>query len=157
MDITDVRVRIIPKDERKLKAVVSVIIDDEFAVHDIKVIEGAEGHFIVMPSRKTPEGKWLWPGYGDNSRVLKWIFDRCDNKDNYVDTAIGYMPKEGALNVEGLNVSAETMKAITSVDKEGWLKEIKDIRENHYPKFGKHLPKELLEQLDILEKNLKNM
>ena len=58
MDITDVRVRIIPKGEKKLKAVVSVIIDDEFAVHDIKVIEGAEGHFIVMPSRKTPEGNF---------------------------------------------------------------------------------------------------
>ena len=58
---------------------------------------------------------------------------------------------------DGLDVSAEAMKAITSVDKEGWLKEIKDIRENHYPKFGAHLPKELTAELDKLEANLKNM
>ena len=113
--------------------------------------------FYVNWFRKDADGNFMWPGYGDNSRVLAWIFDRCDNKDNYVDTAIGYMPKEGALNVEGLDVSAETMKAITSVDKEGWLKEIKDIRENHYPKFGKHLPKELSAELDKLEANLNNM
>ena len=72
--------------------------------------------------------------------------------------AIGYMPKPGALNTDGLSdADKANIPAITSVDKEGWLKEIKDIRENHYPKFGKHLPKELSEQLDILEKNLKNM
>ncbi len=100
----------------------------------------------------------MWPGYGDNSRVLAWIFDRCDGKDNAVETAIGYMPKPGALNTEGLSdADKANIPAITSVDKEGWLKEIKDIRENHYPKFGKHLPKELSDQLDILEKNLKNM
>ena len=58
MNITDVRVRIIPKDGKKLKAIVSVIIDNEFAVHDIKVIEGTEGHFIVMPSRKAPDGSF---------------------------------------------------------------------------------------------------
>ena len=100
----------------------------------------------------------MWPGYGDNSRVLAWIFDRCNGKDNFVDTAIGYMPKEGAINLDGLDeVYKAQIPAITSVDKEGWLKEIKDIRENHYPKFGTHLPKELSEQLDILESKLNNM
>ena len=113
--------------------------------------------FYVNWFRKDADGNFMWPGYGDNSRVLAWIFDRCDNKDNYVETAIGYMPKEGAINTDGLDVSAEAMKAITSVDKEGWLKEIKDIRENHYPKFGAHLPKELTAELDKLEANLKNM
>ena len=103
-------------------------------------------------------GGFMWPGYGDNSRVLAWIFDRCDNKDNAVETAIGYMPKEGALNLEGLDdVYKANVPAITSVDKEGWLKEIKDIRENHYPKFGTHLPKELVAELDKLEANLKAM
>jgi phosphoenolpyruvate carboxykinase (GTP) len=68
------------------------------------------------------------------------------------------MPKEGAINLDGLeDVYKEQIPAITSVDKEGWLKEIKDIRENHYPKFGAHLPKELSEQLDILESKLNNM
>ena len=103
-------------------------------------------------------GGFMWPGYGDNSRVLAWIFDRCNGKDNFVETAIGYMPKEGAINLDGLeDVYKEQIPAITSVDKEGWLKEIKDIRENHYPKFGAHLPKELSEQLDILESKLNNM
>ena len=114
--------------------------------------------FYVNWFRKDADGNFMWPGYGDNSRVLAWIFDRCDGKDNAVETAIGYMPKPGALNTEGLSEADKAnIPAITSVDKEGWLKEIKDIRENHYPKFGKHLPKELAEQLDILEKNLKNM
>ena len=114
--------------------------------------------FYVNWFRKDADGNFMWPGYGDNSRVLAWIFDRCDNKDNAVETAIGYMPKPGALNTEGLSdADKANIPAITSVDKEGWLKEIKDIRENHYPKFGKHLPEELSQQLDILEKNLKNM
>ena len=114
--------------------------------------------FYVNWFRKDEDGNFMWPGYGDNSRVLAWIFDRCDGKDNAVETAIGYMPKPGALNTEGLTEEEKAnIPAITSVDKEGWLKEIKDIRENHYPKFGKHLPKELSQQLDILEKNLNNM
>ncbi|MCI7533643.1 MAG: phosphoenolpyruvate carboxykinase (GTP), partial [Treponema porcinum] len=89
------------------------------------------------------------------SRVLAWIFDRCDGKDNAVETPIGLMPKEGALNLDGLaDVYKQQIPAITAVDKEGWLKECKDIRENHYPKFGKHLPKELTECLDDLEARL---
>lgn len=111
--------------------------------------------FYVNWFRKDADGHFMWPGYGDNSRVLAWIFDRCDNKDNYIDTAIGYMPKPGAINVEGLDVSADVMAELTTVDKAGWLKEIEDIRKNHYPKFGAHLPKELNEQLDILESKLK--
>ena len=100
-------------------------------------------------------GGFMWPGYGDNSRVLAWIFDRCDGKDNYVDTPIGYMPKDGAINTEGLaDYYKATLPEILKVDVEGWKKEIKDIRENHYPKFGKHLPKELSECLDDLEKRL---
>ena len=113
--------------------------------------------FYVNWFRKDADGNFIWPGYGENSRVLAWVFDRCDGKDNYIDTAIGYMPKEGAINTNGLNISAEAMKEITSVDKEGWKKEIADIRANHYPKFKHHLPKELNEQLDILEANLQKM
>ena len=113
--------------------------------------------FYVNWFRKDADGNFIWPGYGENSRVLAWVFDRCDGKDNYIDTAIGYMPKESAINTNGLNISAEAMKEITSVDKEGWKKEIADIRANHYPKFKNHLPKELNEQLDILEANLQKM
>ena len=110
--------------------------------------------FYVNWFRKDSDGNFIWPGYGENSRVLAWIFDRCDGKDNAVETAIGWMPKDGAINTEGLDVSKEQMKAILSVDAEGWKKEIADIRENHYPKFGNKLPKELTEALNTLEKRL---
>ncbi|MCR4733590.1 MAG: phosphoenolpyruvate carboxykinase (GTP) [Treponema sp.] len=106
-------------------------------------------------NNKDLPGGFMWPGYGDNSRVLEWIFDRCDGKDNYVDTPIGFMPKEGAINTDGLaDYYKKTLPEILKVDVEGWKKEVKDIRENHYPKFGKHLPKELNEILDDLEARL---
>lgn len=110
--------------------------------------------FFVNWFRKNAEGKFMWPGYGENSRVLAWVFDRCDNKDNAVKTQIGWMPKEGALNVKGLDVHADDMKAILSVDVEGWKKEIADVRENHYPKFGDKLPTELKAEMEALEKRL---
>ncbi|WP_303920497.1 phosphoenolpyruvate carboxykinase (GTP) [Treponema berlinense] len=100
-------------------------------------------------------GGFMWPGYGDNSRVLAWIFDRCNGADNAVETAIGYMPKEGAINTDGLpEYYKKTLPEILKVDVEGWKKEVKDIRENHYPKFGSHLPKELSAILDDLEARL---
>jgi phosphoenolpyruvate carboxykinase (GTP) len=110
--------------------------------------------FYVNWFRKNDAGKFIWPGYGENSRVLAWIFDRCDNKDNAVETAIGFMPKDGAINTQGLDVAADAMKGILSVDTEGWKKEIADIRANHYPKFGDKLPEELKAELEGLEKRL---
>ena len=106
-------------------------------------------------NNKDLPGGFMWPGYGDNSRVLAWIFDRCDGVDNAVDTPIGLMPKDGALNTDGLaDYYKKTLPEILKVDVEGWKKEVKDIRENHYPKFGKHLPKELTAILDDLESRL---
>ncbi len=100
-------------------------------------------------------GGFMWPGYGENSRVLAWIFDRCDGKDNAVETPIGFMPKEGAINTDGLaDYYKETLPEILKVDTEGWLKEIKDVRENHYSKFGSHLPQELMDCLNDLEARL---
>ena len=100
-------------------------------------------------------GGFMWPGYGDNSRVLAWIFDRCNGADNAVETPIGFMPKEGAINTDGLaDYYKETLPEILKVDTEGWLKECKDVRENHYSKFGSHLPKELSDCLDDLEARL---
>ncbi len=109
--------------------------------------------FFVNWFRRDADNKFMWPGYGDNSRVLAWVFDRCDNKDVAVETEIGYMPKEGAINVDGLDVSAETMKELLSVDVEGWKKELADIKANHYPKFD-NMPKELLAELAALEERL---
>lgn len=110
--------------------------------------------FFVNWFRKNDAGKFIWPGYGENSRVLAWVFERCDGKDNAQKTAIGWMPKDGALNLTGLNVSADSMHEILSVDTEGWKKEIADVRANHYPKFGDKLPKELVTEMEGLEARL---
>lgn len=109
--------------------------------------------FYVNWFRKTAEGKWLWPGYGENSRVLKWVFECCDGNAKTVDTPIGVMPTVDAIDrPEG--VTEEDMKQLLAVDVDGWLKEVADIRANHYPKFGDKLPKELAAMLDTLETNL---
>jgi len=109
--------------------------------------------FFVNWFRKDGEGHFMWPGYGENSRVLAWIFDRCDGKDNFVETAIGNLPKPGAITPpEG--VSAATMAELCSLDKEGWKNEISEIRDKHYAQFGDRLPKELYGELDIIEKAL---
>ena len=104
--------------------------------------------------RKTPEGKWLWPGYGDNSRVLKWIFDRCDNAIEARTTAIGYMPKPEDIDISGMkDTTLDDMKQLLDVDVDGWKKEVEGIKE-HYKKFGDKLPKELSAELAALEERL---
>jgi phosphoenolpyruvate carboxykinase (GTP) len=109
--------------------------------------------FFVNWFRTDKDGNFLWPGYGENSRVLAWIFDRCDGKDNYVETAIGNLPKAGAIAPpEG--ISPETMAELFTVDVEGWKKEITEIRNEHYPLYGDRLPEELYDKLDTLEKLL---
>jgi len=103
--------------------------------------------------RKDDSGNFMWPGYGENSRVLAWVFDRCDDKDNYVKTAIGLLPSSGAIqNPPG--VSDEVMEKLCTIDTEGWKQEITDIRDRHYPQFGSKLPLELKEELDELAKGL---
>ena len=105
-------------------------------------------------NEKLPGG-FMWPGYGDNSRVLAWIFDRCNGVDNAKETPIGYMPKDGAINTEGLaDYYKETLPEITKVDVEGWKKELEMVEKDHYPKFGKHLPAELSKQIEALKKRL---
>lgn len=109
--------------------------------------------FSVNWFRKTDDGKWLWPGFGENSRVLKWIFEACAGTAESVETSIGVMPTIDAIDrPEG--VSAADMEELLCVDREGWLKEVKDIRENHYPKFGDKLPQELADMLDIMDEKL---
>ena len=110
--------------------------------------------FYVNWFRKDENGKFLWPGFGENSRVLKWIFERVSGEGKAVETPIGYMPTVDAIDTEGLDVSEEDMKELLSVDKEAWLKEVESIRE-YYATFGNKLPAELAAQLDALEKRLK--
>ena len=109
--------------------------------------------FYVNWFRKDEKGKWLWPGYGENSRVLKWVCERVSGKDNAVKTEIGYMPKKGALDISGLDVTDADMDALLSVNKEEWKAEVESIKE-HYANYGAKMPQELLEQLMALEKRL---
>ena len=109
--------------------------------------------FYVNWFRKAENGKWLWPGFGENSRVLKWVVERVSGKADAVETPIGYMPTFDAIDTEGLDVSEEDMKELLKVNKEEWLKEVASVKE-HYAKYGEKLPKELLAQLDALEKRL---
>ncbi len=109
--------------------------------------------FYVNWFRKSGEGKFLWPGYGENSRVLKWIFERCDGTAEAVETPIGKLPAEGALDVEGLDVSAEAMAELLKADRDGWKAELPLIKE-HFATFGERLPRGLADELDALEKRL---
>jgi phosphoenolpyruvate carboxykinase (GTP) len=110
--------------------------------------------FYVNWFRVDENGKYLWPGYGDNSRVLKWIFERCDGRAHAVDTAIGRLPEPADIDTAGLALPTSTLARLLSVDVEGWLAELPLIRE-HFAKFGSHLPQGLQREVDDLEKRLR--
>jgi phosphoenolpyruvate carboxykinase (GTP) len=109
--------------------------------------------FNVNWFRKNAEGKYIWPGYGDNVRVLKWIFERLDGAPIADKTPIGFVPKEGTIDLQGLeNVD---IKDIIKIDKNKWLAELELIK-THYNVFGDRLPSELRRQFAELEKRLNN-
>jgi phosphoenolpyruvate carboxykinase (GTP) len=118
-----------------------------------KVPLATQPKFFFVNWFRKKDGKFMWPGYGDNSRVLKWIFEQCDGVGKAVSTPIGLMPEPSAIDRPS-DVSEETLKEILSVDVEGWKNEIKDVRENHFAKFGNKLPKELADELSAIEKRL---
>ncbi|MCR4573955.1 MAG: phosphoenolpyruvate carboxykinase (GTP) [Lentisphaeria bacterium] len=109
--------------------------------------------FYVNWFRRGADGHFLWPGYGDNSRVLKWIFGRCNGTAKAKETEIGNLPADGALDLSGLDIPAEDQKALFGVDKDGWKAVIPQIEE-HFKKFGAKLPAELTKQLDELKTRL---
>lgn len=109
--------------------------------------------FYVNWFRKDEEGNWLWPGFGENSRVLKWIVERVSGEGKAEKTAIGYLPAKDAIDTEGLDVSEKDMEELLKVNKEEWLREVASIRK-HYANLGERLPREMVEQLDALEKRL---
>ncbi|HPG92402.1 MAG TPA: phosphoenolpyruvate carboxykinase (GTP) [Clostridia bacterium] len=98
-------------------------------------------------------GRFLWPGFGDNMRVIDWIIDRCEGKEYGTQTPIGIVPKSSEINQEGLNISQEDLEQVLNVDKNLWENEVSDI-ERHYKKFGSKLPKELNKQLNELKQHL---
>ena len=109
--------------------------------------------FYVNWFRKDSEGHFMWPGYGENSRVLKWITERIEGVGNATETAIGYVPGDGAIDLNGIDITQETMNKLSDVDRAAWIDELALIRE-HYAQFGDRLPTELAEQLDTLEQKL---
>jgi phosphoenolpyruvate carboxykinase (GTP) len=109
--------------------------------------------FFVNWFRKDADGKFLWPGYGENSRVLKWVFERVAGDGQAVDTPIGRLPAPGAIDTDGLAVTADQMGQLLKVDIEGWRKESPDI-EDFYNRFGDRVPDALRGQLTALEDRL---
>jgi phosphoenolpyruvate carboxykinase (GTP) len=109
--------------------------------------------FYVNWFRKGPDGKFLWPGFGDNSRVLEWVFERCAGRGGAVETAIGYVPTIDAVPTDGLDISRADMEALLEVNEDEWRAEVPSIAE-HYEWLGERLPDALRDELADLAKRL---
>ncbi|MBQ8523051.1 MAG: phosphoenolpyruvate carboxykinase (GTP) [Clostridia bacterium] len=118
-----------------------------------KVIPNAPKIFHVNWFRTDDEGHFIWPGFGDNMRVLNWIIDRCDGKADAVETPIGYVPVAEDINIEGLDISIDTIRDLLTVDVESWKEDVENIKE-FYALIGDHVPAELHEELAALEARL---
>jgi phosphoenolpyruvate carboxykinase (GTP) len=109
--------------------------------------------FYVNWFRKDADGKFIWPGFGENSRVLEWIFRRCDGEADAVETAVGLVPAPGALNTEGLSLAPEALDELLNVDLDQVREELPQVKE-HLARFGEHLPAPVHAQLEALEQRL---
>ena len=98
--------------------------------------------FHVNWFRKDADGRFLWPGFGENLRVLRWIIDRCEGRVDAEELAIGYLPKPGTIDVSGLDVSAETMEQLLNVDPRQWREEMANFGE-YLESYGERLPARL--------------
>jgi phosphoenolpyruvate carboxykinase (GTP) len=130
----------------------------DYFAHWLKI--GAQSEPSKLPRiyyvnwfRQDENGRMIWPGYGENSRVLKWVFERCEGKAHAVETPIGRIPASSDLDVRGLNLPSADLSKLLSVDVDGWLAEIPLIRD-HFAKFGNRLPNGLNREVDELEQRL---
>ena len=103
--------------------------------------------FHVNWFRKDADGRFMWPGFGENMRVLKWITDRCQGAADAVQTPIGYVPAADSIDTEGLNVDAQTMAALLAVDANIWHDEVENI-ESYFAEFGDRIPPTLNQQVE---------
>jgi phosphoenolpyruvate carboxykinase (GTP) len=110
--------------------------------------------FYVNWFRQDADGNFLWPGYGENSRVLEWVFERVSGRAEAVETPAGWVPAPGEIDIEGVDVSKEDIEELLRVDTDEWRAEVPLIRE-HYALFGDRLPHELAEAIDTLERRLR--
>ncbi|PLS74932.1 MAG: phosphoenolpyruvate carboxykinase (GTP) [Actinobacteria bacterium] len=130
----------------------------DYLTHWLEMGEATEADklpkvFYVNWFRKDADGRWLWPGFGENSRVLEWVFQRTTGAGEAIDTAIGRLPAAGAIPTEGLDVSAEDLAELLRVDEHEWRQEVPSIEE-HFSQFGDRLPPALSEQLISLQDRL---
>ena len=109
--------------------------------------------FVVNWFRKDADGKFIWPGFGENSRVLEWVFRRCAGQGETVETPYGLVPAEGEINLEGLTVTAESMRKLITVDPEALRAQLPQVEE-HLARFGDDLPGEIRSQLEALKERL---
>jgi len=108
--------------------------------------------FFVNWFRKDSKGHWLWPGFSDNVRVLKWIFERCNEEKNFVETPIGLLPDvaNNKLDLSGAKVSAEALKLLFEVNNDDWMQELEEIK-GYLGIFGNRIPKAIMDELMLLE------
>ena len=109
--------------------------------------------FYVNWFRKGPDGTFLWPGFGENSRVLEWVFQRVNGEGGAAETPIGYVPTADDLPLDGLDLSREAIVELLKVDPDEWRAEVPSIEE-HFAFLGDHVPHELHDQLEALDKRL---
>lgn len=148
-------VGVVRRDPMAMRPFVGYNMADYFA-HWIEMgdkIKNKPKIFNVNWFRTDENGKFIWPGFGDNLRVLEWILARCENKVDAKEVPIGYVPYAKDINIEGLNITEQTVEDLLSVDKETWKEEAKGIEE-FYAQFGDRLPKELRAELETLKANL---
>ena len=129
----------------------------DYFAHWLKVgkTEGAKMPkvFYVNWFRKNSAGKFTWPGFGENSRVLKWVFERCGAGAEANETAVGYLPTRESLDLNGLDIADADLDELLSIDPEAWLAEVPSMRE-HLEKFGERMPQELIDELNGIEERL---
>ncbi|MBO7273315.1 MAG: phosphoenolpyruvate carboxykinase (GTP), partial [Clostridia bacterium] len=150
-------VGVVRRDPMAMRPFVGYDMGDYFAhwLNMGKKIPNAPKIFHVNWFRTDAEGHFIWPGFGDNMRVLMWILDRCDGKVDAVETPIGFVPKAEDINIEGLeDVTLDTIRELLTIDTESWLEDVEAIKA-FYKQVGDRVPAELYEELAALEANLK--
>ena len=120
-----------------------------------KLGKNAPAIFYVNWFRKTADGKWLWPGFGENSRVLKWMCERVENKVGAIDTPIGKMPRAEDLDMTGLDIASEDLAELLNVDADAFIEELEDL-DSYMAKVGDRLPERMKKQIEQYKERLKN-
>ena len=150
-------VGVVRRDPMAMRPFVGYDMGDYFAhwLEMGKKIPHAPKIFHVNWFRTDDNGNFIWPGFGDNMRVLMWILARCEGKVDAVETPIGFVPKAEDINIEGLkDVTLETIKNLLTIDKASWLEDVENIKA-FYKQVGDRVPSELYDELAVLEANLK--